>query len=137
MANYYERTRTNHFHVTDEDRYQELFGGLKGYEAEVKDLTKTDEDGRLFHGFGSASTVDYYPEPNCANFDEFISEMQKILPKDETMIIITSGYEKLCYLTGTALVVSRTETAWKDINNWAIEKAKEMVGKDYETSTSY
>ena len=49
---------------------------------------------------------------------------------------VTSGYEKLLQLTGAALVVSRTETAWKDINNWAIEKAKEMVGKDYETSTS-
>ena len=53
------------------------------------------------------------------------------------MIIITSGYEKLRQLTGAALVVSRTETAWKDINDWAIEKAKEIVGKDYETSTSY
>ncbi len=157
MANYKERTRTNYFHVTDEKRYQELFGRLKGEEDKVLDFTKTDEYGRLFHGFGSNSTVDYYPEPNCANckyaeecgktedckeeceaadFDEFVSEMQKILPEDETMIVITSGYEKLRQLTGTALVVSRTETAWKDINNWAIEKAKEMVGKDYETSTS-
>lgn len=158
MADYNERTRTNRFHVTNEDRYQELFGRLKGNEDGIKDFTITDEDGRLFHGFGSASTVDYYPEPNCANckyaegcgkteddkeeceaadFDEFVSEMQKILPEDETMIIITSGYEKLRYLTGGALVISRTETAWKDINDWAIEKAKEMVGKDYETSTSY
>ena len=30
MANYKERTRTNYFHVTDEKRYQELFGRLKG-----------------------------------------------------------------------------------------------------------
>ena len=150
MANYKERTRTNYFHVTDEKRYQELFGRLKGEEDKVLDFTKTDEYGRLFHGSEATApliitqnltcanckyaeecgkTEDCKEECEAADFDEFVSEMQKILPEDETMIVITSGYEKLRSLLGLLSWFQEQKPHGKISTTGRLKKQKKWLEK--------
>ena len=60
-----------------------------------------------------------------------------ILPDDEAFILESSGYEKLRYVTGWVVVVTRKEIASMSCDAWAKKKAKELLGKDFETKTEY
>lgn len=58
MANYNGMVRTNYFQVTDEERYQELLNGLTA-EDDIHTWDKSNENGDLWHGFGSYSPLEY------------------------------------------------------------------------------
>lgn len=135
MANYMSTSRTNYFKVTDEKRYEELFNNLCA-EDTIHDFTK-EKDGVLYHGFGTYGSIEYIVEDEEYDFDEFLMELQKILPEDETFMYFESGYEKLRYVTGFSVVVTRKEIVSENINNWAIRKAKELLGNDFETEIDY
>lgn len=135
MANYMSTARTNYFRVTNEKRYEELFNSL--YSADdIQDFTK-EKNGVLYHGFGAYCSIEYMNEEEEYDFDEFLKELQKILPEDEAFIYFESGYEKLRYVTGYSVVVTSKEIVSENISNWAIKKAKELLGDDFETETEY
>ena len=137
MANYMAVTRTNYFRVTDEDRYKELFEMLIS-EDDIQDFTKRTEDGVILHGFGCYGDVECYDEENDEYyFDEWLSKLQEIIPDDEAFILESSGYEKLRYVTGWVVVVTRKEIASTSCDSWAKKKAKELLGEDFETQTDY
>ena len=126
MANYEETSRTNYFRVTDEKRYQELFKNLTPND-EIYDLTKTDENGVVWHAFGSFTCIDYEYEKNKYDRDIFFVEMQEILPDDEALIFMSSGYEKLRYVTGLSVIVTNNDIRYVDIISNAIVKARAML----------
>ena len=137
MANYMAVTRTNYFRVTDEDRYKELFEMLTS-EDDIQDFTKRTDDGVILHGFGCYGDVECYDEENDEYyFDEWLSKLQEIIPDDEAFILESSGYEKLRYVTGWVVVVTRKEIASISCDSWAKKKAKELLGEDFETQTDY
>ena len=138
MANYMATTRTNYFRVTDESRYSELFNKLscKDY---IEDFTE-NKNGIIYHGFGAYGTISYLVgnEDDCEyDWDEFIKELQKILPDDEAFIYMESGYVKLRYVTGFVLVVTNKETKSMSLDRWAKEQAKLLLGDDFETQTNW
>ena len=138
MANYMATARTNYFRVTDENRYSELFDKLY-CEDSIEDFTE-NKDGIIYHGFGAYGTIDYLvgDEDDCEyDWDEFITELKKILPDDEAFIYMESGYEKLRYVTGFVLVVTNKETKSMSLDSWAKEQAKLLLGNDFETKTEY
>lgn len=139
MANYMSTSRTNYFRVTDEKRYEELFANLCA-EDTIHDFTK-EKDGILYHGFGTYGSVEYIEEneeEDCEyDFNGFLLELQKILPEDEAFMYFESGYEKLRYVTGFSIVVTSKEIVSESIDNWAMTKAKELLGKDFTTETTY
>ena len=130
MANYYGVTRTNYFRVTDEESYKRLYEGLVSEEF-IEDFTYEDKDGNIYHGFGSYGVIDWIDrsldEYEC-DFYYFLKELQKILPDDEAFIFMESGYEKLRYVTGVAIVVTNKEIRSNNISNWAIDEARDMLG---------
>lgn len=130
MANYYGWTKTNYFRVTDENAYEKLFSGLRACDAELHDFTKT-ENGIIYHGFGAEGSIDYYLEPDEEDaepsFDLFTENLQKILPEDEAFILIETGHEKLRYLTGFAIVVTKTKITSCELENWAHNTAFDIV----------
>ena len=142
MANYMAVSRTNYFRVTDEEKYEELVSKL-WCEDEVEDLSYREKDGTLYHGFGGCGSIDYYPDSEdgvCdgdSDFDGFIAELQKILPEDEAFMLFESGYEKLRYVTGWTIVVTREHIEGMNIQRWAVNKAREILGEDFETRTDY
>jgi len=137
MANYMSVTRTNYFRVTDEDRYNELFGMLSSEDA-VHDFTKTDSNGIVWHGFGCYGDVEYYDENNDEyDFDEWLNKLQDVLPDDEAFILESAGHENLRYVTGWTVVVTKDEIASISCDAWAKRKAKELLGGDFVTKTDY
>ena len=137
MANYMAVTRTNYFRVTDEEKYKELFGMLSS-EDNIEDFTEKGIDGIVRHGFGCYGDVEYYDENTDEyDFDEWLKRLQEIIPDDEAFILESSGNEKLRYVTGWVVVVTRKEIASMSCDSWAKKKAKELLGKDFETKTEY
>lgn len=132
MANYYSCSRTNYFRVTDEEKYKSLFENLVGGEDEVHDFSK-EENGVRYHAFGAYGSIDYVVSLNGGedydyDFDLFLEELQKILPDDEAFIYMESGYEKLRYITGLSVIVTKDKIESLDIRNAALEKARKMLG---------
>lgn len=137
MANYIETARTNYFRVTDEKRYQELFGNLTS-EDEIHDFTKTNENGILWHAFGSYGFIDYTTDEDDLDRDKFFEELQKILPDNEAFIFMASGYEKLRYVTGYSIIVTNKDIQYVDIEYDAIKKARAMLhDPNWKTKTDF
>ena len=137
MANYNETARTNYFRVTDEKRYQELFSKLIA-EDEIYDWTKTDENGIIWHAFGSYGCIEYEVDEDNWNRSEFFKELQKILPDGEAFIFMASGYEKLRYVTGYSIIVTNKEIQNIDIVHDALNKARAMLhNANWNTQTEY
>lgn len=139
MANYMAVSRTNYFRVTDEEKYEKLFSGLCS-EDEINDFSCKDEDGTVWHGFGCYGSIEYCdPDDDDADysFDGFAKGLQEILPEDEAFMLFESGYEKLRYVTGWTVVVTKDRYEYMDIQRWAVGKAKEILGEDFETQVDY
>lgn len=135
MANYECTVRTNYFRVTDEKRYEELLNGLCA-EDNIHDFTKV-KDGVLYHGFGSYGSIDYIDKNEEYNFDEFLEELLKILPEDEAFMYFESGHEKLRYIVGSVIIATKNKIVYENLENLAMNKAKEMLGNDFKTVTDY
>lgn len=132
MANYYGTVRTNYFKVTDEEKYQEIFSNLTAEES-IEDFTEKTDDGELLHGFGSYSTIDYCNEDDedddgCGGIDRFIELLQPILADGEVFIYQEVGNEKLRYLIGLSVIVTKDKIEYVDITQTAKEMARKMLG---------
>lgn len=144
MANYGCATRTNYFRVTDEERYAKLFSCLQTYDDVMHDFTK-EEDGIIYHGFGSYSDFGFLDDedPDCdpdypeCNFDVFMKRLQEILPEDEAFIYMSSGNERLRYVTGLVIVCTTKEMRHMEINEAAISIAQELLGNRFTTQLDY
>lgn len=130
MANYISMSRTNYFTVTDEEKYQELFSNLVG-EGCVYDFTK-EENGIKMHGFGCESSVDFLVPGTDDTFDfnEFLIELQKILPKGEAFIYTEIGNEKLRYLSAYSIIVTKDKIENVSLRSEIIKKTHELLKND-------
>lgn len=138
MSQWHGRCRTNYFRVTDEERYAELFSHLTGSEDAPSDFTKV-ENGTTLHTFGCYDSIEYRDGEDADDeFDFFLEEIQKILPKDEAFIYMECGYEKLRYITGLSIVVTHNDMRTIDIRSSALKAAQEMLGnKEFDTRMEY
>lgn len=131
MANYICAYRTNYFRVTDENKYAELFQRLSG--EDLVDFSKTTDDGKtILHGFGGYGGLSYAEgdDDDAGGIDEFMRDLQSILPDDEAAEYIEGGNEKLRYVTGYALFVTSEEAHWIDLGSWFRDQAKGYFGKE-------
>ena len=135
MANYMETCKTNHFRVTDEEKYRKLFGLLDA-EDTIYDLTETDNDGNIWHAFGCYGTIDYnhevYDDKGNLVVDEYdfyiwINMLQKILDERDVFILYGAGNEKLRYISGYCIVASKTDIRSSNIDSEAERLAKELL----------
>ena len=134
MANYLATARTNYFRVTDEGKYQELFSKLVS-EDDIEDFTEI-KDGITYHGFGAYAPIEYLNNDEY-EFDMFIEELQKILPENEAFMYFEVGYEKLRFLVGYACVVTHNEIKEMNLDSWAKNTARNLLGEDFKTKTDY
>lgn len=143
MANYCAASRTNYFRVTDEEAYAKLFANLCG-EGGIHDFSKT-VGGIVYHGFGCYGSVEYVVDSEDEEygtwddgFGAFIEGIQEILPPDDAFIYMESGNEKLRYVTGFSVIVTKDKVEYINIAADAAHRAANMLGiKDYETQLDY
>lgn len=132
MANYISATRTNYFHVTDEEKFLELMSRCSG-EDEIEIWSDTKEDGNKTFGFGVQGTFDGIYDPENENedandaMDRFIRELQALIRPDDACIITNAGWEKLRYVGGNALVITRDKVYNADLFQCAIKKTQELL----------
>ena len=99
MANYESVTRSNYFHVKDEDAFSKFDGSIYGVPNGAEDN----------------------------DFDLFLSELQKHIAPEDAVILMESGHEKLRYVTGFATVITSGGIETISIDELAISKAREML----------
>lgn len=138
MADYIAMGRTNYFHVTDEDKYQELIKGLvsNGY---WYDFSRVEDSG-VIHAFGFDGCFDWTDpedEDQDSNLDYFLDEIQKILPDGEAFMCFEIGHEKFRYVVGEVCVVTKPEIAWFNLDHIAMDWAKNILGPEFTTQTTY
>ena len=127
MANWYGASRSNYFKVKD----------AAAFEAKMAALgvgVVTSQDGALAV---LGSDEGYWPscDPNTDEDIEFIELVAGYLADDEVAIFITSGAEKLRYISGYATAVNnKLET--RDVNLNDIYKLAEELGPNV-TEASY
>lgn len=71
------------------------------------------------------------------NFDVFVKELQKILPDNEVFVYMESGSEKLRYVSGYAIIASKTQTKNTDLDSFVEASVKELLGQDASTKYTY
>ena len=136
MANYIATGRTNYFRVTDEEAYKNLLAGVINV---AGDISYTADDGTIMHGFVvEGGGIEYYDSEEEEFIpDYFESEIQKLLPEDEAFIYMEAGWEKWRYVTGYSIVVTKNNIEYFDIIDMALDKANELLGKDFCTQATY
>lgn len=124
MANYEATVRSNYFHVTDEEKFQEIFEQIQKKNFGIDLLTGPDHT----YGFGSYSDV---------NMDDIL-ELQDMIPDDDCIIVMESGHEKLRYVDGIGYVITKDRMESISIMSWVQERAKELMqDPDYTTQIDY
>jgi len=140
MANYVAVSRTNYFQVTNEEKYEELFGRLCA-EDNICDFSKT-VDGKTYHGFGCYGSIEFYEGPEYdetfVGMEGFAEELKAILPENEAFIYQEVGNEKLRYLTAFAVVATRERVKFVSLDEQAVICARFLLGDPkWETRTTY
>lgn len=124
MADYEATTRSNYFHVTDEEKFHQIFEQIQEKNFEIELFTGSDHT----YGFGSYSDVDM----------DDILELQDIIPDDDCIIVMESGHENLRYVDGTGYVITKERIESLSIMSWVQQKAKELMqDPDYTTQIDY
>lgn len=124
MADYEATTRSNYFHVTDEEKFHQIFEKIQEKNFEIELFTGSDHT----YGFGSYSDVDM----------DDIFELQDIIPDDDCIIVMESGHEKLRYVDGIGYVITKERIESLSIMSWVQQKAKELMqDPDYTTQIDY
>ena len=73
-------------------------------ESEILDLTKTDSDGKLLHGFGAYGSIGLSGDDGE---DGMLEAIKELLPDNEAFIYKEIGNENLRYLVGIAAIVTK------------------------------
>lgn len=149
MSMYQCATRTNYFQVNDEEKFRKLMGHVVSAEDKVE-LFEKERDGVRYFAFGCYSSIEGVDraeycracelgyDPDDDEFDDddytenrdnvFIAKLQNLVAEDDAIIIIETGHEKLCYVTGIAEIITRGGYQYVDLSNAAVEVAEMMLG---------
>lgn len=66
---------------------------------------------------------------SAAVFSHHPGDVSEVVIPDDAIIITEIGYEKLCYLTASAVVIARTEVEFAELRSDALETARRLLGK--------
>ena len=132
MANYTCAIRTNYFRVKDPDRFRAFMERVRGSEDSVELWEEKAADGHLLFGFGTYGSIsglrdNESDEASEDDYDAFLNGLQEHVAEDDAIIIFEAGREKLCYVVGTALIITAGEYAALDIRDLAIAQAGKML----------
>ena len=130
MANYNAVVRTNYFTITDESRFREIMASCVGTEDNIEIFEPEVCSGKF--GFGCYGTISGIPtdpeDPETTDIDVFYDALQSVLADGDAIIITEIGYEKLRYLIGVCIVITKRGIQCIDLCREAVERAREMLG---------
>lgn len=144
MANYCCTTRTNYFHVKDEDSFRNLMSRVYGCEDSVELWEEKDENGKTVFGFGVYGGISGLRDTDIddidddSSYDDFIDRLQESVAEDDAIIILEAGSEKMRYIVGSATIITSSGFKYMSIIDLAVAQAAEMIGNSmWETKCVY
>ena len=131
MANYHCAIRTNYFHVKDSELFRQFMSRVYGADGSVELWEEKDDGGQTVFGFGcygGISGLRDAPDIDEAGYDAFVCGLQQHIREDDAVILLESGREKLCYLVGSAEIITCGAHEYLDISDLAQARAATMLG---------
>lgn len=131
MANYHCAIRTNYFHVKDSELFRQFMSRVYGADDSVELWEEKDTDGQTVFGFGCYGGISGLRDAldvDEADYDAFILGLQQHIREDDAVIILETGREKLCYLVGSAEIITCNDRECLDISDLAQAQAATMLG---------
>lgn len=124
--------------MTDEEKYKEIIDKID-CECGLDFWEETDEKGVKRHGFGGYGSLYAYDEETGDDLlDDVLESLAEVLPEDEAIIITEIGNEKLRYLVGQAVIVTRSTIQFVDLQSVALATARSMLeDPDFVTQLDY
>ena len=132
--------RTNYFRVTDIEKLKEFVAKAQGRDGEKVELFDETIDGETLYGFGCMAPLQGYYDEEAEeySYDAFLDDLQTVVAPGDAVIIMEAGYEKLCYVYGSAIIVTSEKTESMDFTQLVLQKAAELLGDpDYHTKMEY
>lgn len=133
MADYFSWTKSNIFRITDKEKFTDIINNLKSDGIIEFHEHDGDKEGEIKVQFMVDGTpFGYETENGDFEFTPVIEDIQTLLPDDEVCVIIESGHEKLRYVDGSVLVISKETYFSKGLVEYAQEKSREILrNNDY------
>jgi len=140
MADYRGFTLTNYFSVIDEERFRRLMAECAVNGEPIEIFERENETGKsIKFGFGCYGSIVGIKE-HCENeevfhndddedysHDTFCNELQKVIARDDAILITEVGYEKLRYLIGCSTIITRSSIETVSLKSKSLDVAREML----------
>lgn len=132
MADCITKTRSNYFHVKDEDAFRAFMERVYG-----SDKVKVEQNAAGAFAFFCNGEISGLKNAACdedddaaeSAYDEFTEGLRTHVADNDAIIITTIGYEKLCYLYGTVeIITAKDGWVYTDLANTAIGIARDRLG---------
>lgn len=135
MANYESCIRTNYFHVNDPEGFKKYMRRVYGTEDSVELWEEQDAEGKPVFGFGTMGGIggvnpedENAEEVEDSDYDAVINDLQTFVADGDAIIILECGHEKLRYIVGSALVITKDQCESLDIAHLAASLAAKLLG---------
>ena len=146
MANYNGTTRSNYFLVNNKDKAELIFDSIITDGEIYCSVEETDKDGVFKCWFGSYGNIyglhkgydtgNPEEDDDEEDYDLMISELQSILVDGEYIQIIDIGYEKLRYVGGGCLIITKDKSEYIDLVKTGEELAKKLIEEGQKNLTN-
>ena len=133
MANYNGTFRSSYFQVENEDTYESLKHHLVATDG--VEFWDQEKGGAIYHAFGGYGSIIGYAEDAKAyeegesdeepDYDRFFEELSKVIKKGDACAIIYAGHEKLGYISGNVIVITKDHVEYDSLENRAREIMKD------------
>ena len=144
MANYMGFTRTNYFSVTDAEKLRDIVGRIIWDNS--GSFLEEGYGGYAFGCYGSIDGLRESPKEDCDsedcddnyNADDVYEALQEIVAPGDAIIITEVGYEKLRYLVGDAVVITRDAIEYINLRSAAKAAACNLLNNpQFDTQMAY
>ena len=136
MSDYICTVRSNYFHVKDPASFRDFMGRVHGSVDFISLWQAQDEEGRPVFGFAPYGSTAGLKNAEADDddlldegaYDEFIQGLQEHVAEGDAVILMETGHEKLCYVTGAAIILTSSGQEYLSLVELAAKRASEMLG---------
>ena len=136
MSDYICTVRSNYFHVKNPTSFRSFMGRVYGSVDRIFLWQEQDAEGRPIFGFGSYGAIAGLKKAEADDddlldesaYDEFIRGLQEHVAENDAVILMETGHEKLCYVTGAATILTSGGQEYLSLVELAAKRASEMLG---------
>lgn len=134
MANYYAKTRSNYFGVNSKEDLEKIINRCCSMDS--NEVKIAESDGK--YAILCESEIMGYETDYGYDFDKFIKDLSSVVEDGDAVILTEVGHEKMRYLSGSIVVITKNQVQYKTLQDIGISVAQEMLNNpNWETRNNY